>query len=267
MGENSAIAWTDHTYNPWRGCTKVGPGCDGCYAEARDRLYEHGAHWGPGAPRIRAVEKTRNSPLDIQRKIESGKIEAHRNKVFSLSLGDVFDNEIDRTWRTEYWDVLRRTPKLRHQIVTKRIGNALDMLPDDWEQNFGHCGIMMTAVTQAELDRDTPKLRDVARITSWVGISIEPQIENIGLGDAGNFVDWIISGGESYQPPHLPRVYHLEWALALIFQCKARKIACFVKQLGADPVYQGRRFHVSDHGDMDAWPQDLRVRQFPAALQ
>ena len=51
MSENSKIEWTDHTFNPWEGCQKVGPGCDNCYAEAWDKRYNKGAHWGAGAPR------------------------------------------------------------------------------------------------------------------------------------------------------------------------------------------------------------------------
>ena len=53
MAENSKIEWTHHTFNPWGGCQKVGPGCDHCYAEARDQRFTGGAHWGPGAPRRR----------------------------------------------------------------------------------------------------------------------------------------------------------------------------------------------------------------------
>ena len=51
--ENSKIAWTDHTFNPWVGCTKVSPGCLHCYAKTRDDRHLHGtdSHWGPGAPR------------------------------------------------------------------------------------------------------------------------------------------------------------------------------------------------------------------------
>lgn len=51
MAENTAIEWATHTFNPWEGCQKVGPGCDNCYAEARNLRFSGGQNWGPGAPR------------------------------------------------------------------------------------------------------------------------------------------------------------------------------------------------------------------------
>ena len=63
MAENSAIEWTDHTFNPWEGCQKVGPGCDNCYAEARNARFAGGqaANWGPGAPRRRRARDRRGA--------------------------------------------------------------------------------------------------------------------------------------------------------------------------------------------------------------
>ena len=53
MGDKTGILWTDHTFNPWIGCTKVSPGCKNCYAARRDARHLHGPedHWGLGAPR------------------------------------------------------------------------------------------------------------------------------------------------------------------------------------------------------------------------
>lgn len=62
MTENSKIEWCDHTFNPWEGCTKVGPGCDNCYAEARNHRFG-GGNWGPGAPRRRTSEANWNKPI------------------------------------------------------------------------------------------------------------------------------------------------------------------------------------------------------------
>lgn len=61
MAENSRIEWTHHTYNPWEGCQKVGPGCDNCYAEARDLRFTGGAHWGPGRFAAALVKPTGTS--------------------------------------------------------------------------------------------------------------------------------------------------------------------------------------------------------------
>jgi protein gp37 len=77
MGENSSISWTDHTFNPWIGCTKVGPGCDHCYAEADFDHRKHGVAWGVGYPRSRTGEGTWRNPLKWNRKsIETATVRA-----------------------------------------------------------------------------------------------------------------------------------------------------------------------------------------------
>ncbi len=63
MSETTEIAWCDSTVNFWEGCTKVGPGCDFCYAEDRDKRYHGGEHWGVGAPRRQMSQHTRNNAI------------------------------------------------------------------------------------------------------------------------------------------------------------------------------------------------------------
>lgn len=272
MGEFSAISWTNHTYNPWRGCTKVGPPCDFCYAEARDQRYEGGIHWGVGAPRIRATESTRNGVLKIARKIREGAIPPGQNRVFSLSLGDVFDNEIDPSWRDEFWDKVRATPELRYQLVTKRVGNAAKMLPAAFPKGFEHVGIIATTGDQAEVDRDLPKLLRLKadRGVSWVGLSIEPQLGLVRLPARPCGLDWAITGGESRQPLHgrlgvRPRPYDPNWARELIAGGAFNGVAIFVKQMGANPI--GLPAPADGMGkDPAEWPADIRVQDFPDAL-
>lgn len=272
MGEGTSISWTDHTFNLWRGCTKVGPGCDACYAEARDIRYEGGTHWGVGAPRILASPHTRNTPFRIAAKIAKGVIPSHKNKVFVLSLGDFLDNEVDEMWRADLWAIIRRTPTLRYQLVTKRIGNAMKMLPADFEENFKHCGIIATAVNQEEVDRDLPKLIElkVMRRVSWVGLSIEPQIGRVLLPGENVGLDWAITGGESRQGTHgagaQPRPYDPRWATDLIEASPRNGTAIFVKQTGACPVGLPRPVDGAG-GDPKAWPAWLRVQEFPQALR
>jgi protein gp37 len=273
MGANSAIGWTNHTYNPWRGCTKVGPGCEGCYAAARDALYEGGIHWGAGAPRIRASEHTRNLPSRIVRMLREGKLPSDHNRVFAASLADILDNEVDPVWRSDFWDTVRKTPELRYQIVTKRIGNAAKMLPPDWPGPYRHVGFLATTVTQDEFDRDVGKLRALKTEfhAAWVGLSIEPQLEPIDITGASDFLDWVITGGESLQTGHQPRPYDIDWARSLIFQCRTYGIAVFVKQLGSFPYSDGRPMHGGGrsrdpHADPERWPSDIRIQEFPKAL-
>ena len=93
MAIETNIAWTDSTFNPWIGCTKVGPGCDGCYAEVQDRrkLLDGRAHWGPGVPRHRTSAAYWKQPAKWNKKAKrTGK----RHLVFCPSFADVFDNEV-----------------------------------------------------------------------------------------------------------------------------------------------------------------------------
>lgn len=298
MGETTAIGWTDKTFNYWIGCTNVGPGCDGCYAEAYDERWHEGAHWGTGAPRKLTSLHNRNNPF---RWNKAALASGTHPWVFCSSLSDVFDNEVPDEWRnrtadkqcnrcyrpmkgtTAYdgacscggliqtaelgvFDIARVCTQLRWQFVTKRIGNVPKMLPHDWARNFQHCGIIATMVTQEEVDRDMPKLLRVKheKQTRWVGLSIEPQIEFIVLDKWLKHIDWVIVGGESAQPHHKPRRFDIRWALSLIRECGNAGVPFFMKQLGHNVAWNGAPSVGEGKGDDPAeWPVQLRVQQFP----
>lgn len=279
MAEFSAISWTDHTWNPWRGCTKVGPGCDFCYAESRDIQYESGkdataaTHWGPGAPRIRAKVGSLGVPYKLVRDIARGKIPPNQNKVFALSLGDFADNEVETEWRTHFWHTIRETPQLRYLLVTKRIGNVDKMLPFDWGPAYSHVGVIATTVDQDEVDRDLPKLIALKekRGISWVGLSIEPQLGRVLLPRENIGLDWAITGGESLQLTHAqqgarPRPYDVRWVDDLLNASAHSGTAIFVKQLGGHPL--GVPAPRDGMGKKpEEWPEWMRVQDFPAALR
>lgn len=181
MAEGSHISWTDDTFNPWEGCQKVGPGCDGCYAEARNIRYaEKGAtvapNWGPGAPRRRTSAANWRKPLKWDREQAAARAadpNAPARFVFCASLADVFDNAVDPTWRRDLFDLIRATPNLTWLLLTKRPGNIARLYQDQqwmgvppdqdtlpipkltWPRN---AAIGCTVVHQEEADRDIPKL-------------------------------------------------------------------------------------------------------------
>lgn len=161
MAETSNIEWCDSTFNPWEGCQKVGPGCDHCYAEARNARYGGGVaiNWGPGAPRRRTSVSNWNKPklwnsreffqcescgtrgegvrwedfAPSGGKLDDGyacaacgsrSMEPVRRRVFCASLADVFDNQVPVQWRRDLFDLIEATPNLDWLILTKRIGNA-----------------------------------------------------------------------------------------------------------------------------------------------
>lgn len=188
MGEKTGIAWTDSTHNPWHGCTAVGPACDHCYAEAVDKR-GGGGHWGHGAPRKLLSEHARNEPYRWNRNADKFFAKhGRRQRVFTLSMGDLFDNEVPQEWRTEHILTMERCDSLEWQICTKRVSNIGKMVPAVWWKEIGgrwpqHIGVLVTIVTQAEADRDVPRLLELKRRAGipWVGISYEP---------AQEFVDW-----------------------------------------------------------------------------
>src|ERR1700736_1621504 len=118
--ENSKIAWTHHSFNPWIGCQHVSPGCDHCYAE---RDWDHRFHhvkWGPHGPRKRTTDDYWKGPPRWNREAEeTGK----RFRVFCASLADWLDNKVPRSWRDDLAQVIHDTPNLDWLMLTKRIEN------------------------------------------------------------------------------------------------------------------------------------------------
>lgn len=196
MSEQTSISWTDATFNPWIGCTKVSPGCDGCYAESwSKRAGDKVGKWGPGAPRVRTTPANWRQPLKwnaepflacstcrwrgdskaAHMEIPSGDavcprcagdLQPARRRVFCASLADVFDNEVPKEWRRDLFQLIADTPHLDWLLLTKRIGNATRMMdeiawmprgPGCW-QPMPNVWLGATIVNQEEADRDIPKL-------------------------------------------------------------------------------------------------------------
>lgn len=220
MAEQSALSWTDATFNPWIGCTKISVGtlgaCEHCYAARDNDRRKWVSAWG--AERRRT--KTWGDPLKWNRKAAATGLSP---RVFCASLADVFDNEVPQEWRDDLWALIRETPNLRWLLLTKRIGNAPDMLPRDWP--YPNAGIGATIVTQKEWDRDYPKLALLPAAFHFV--SDEPTLADIDIGDARP--DWIITGGESgggFRP------LNMDYVRSMRDQCARNGITFHHKQNG-----------------------------------
>ncbi|KFC64016.1 Phage Gp37Gp68 family protein [Bosea sp. LC85] len=236
MADATKIEWTDATVNFWWGCTKVGPGCDHCYAETQSNRFTPG-HWGVGAPRrkIASAGKLLNR-LDNDyawwaADAQIGKLHPNlRRRVFVQSMSDLFDLEVPLEWFAEAWGKIVQCDRLDIQIVTKRISAVEKRLAaigvNTWPK---HAGLMITVVNQAEFDRDVPRLRSLKRRMSlpWIGLSAEPLLGPI-VGDFSD-LDWIIVGGESGRGA---RPMHPDWARSIRDQCAAAGTAFFFKQHG-----------------------------------
>ena len=170
--ENSKIEWTDHTFSPWLGCTKVSAGCTNCYAETLTTRYKW-AKWGPGETRKRTSVANWKKPLTWNRKAEKAGV---RRRVFCASLCDVFDHEAPAGARADLWDLIRKCPELDWQLLTKRPENIEQYLPADWYHYHGWPNVWLGTTTedQAAYDLRWPILSGIYAAVHF--ISYEPAI-------------------------------------------------------------------------------------------
>lgn len=244
MAETTAISWTDATFNPWIGCTKVGPGCDHCYAEADFDLRRHRVTWGSGNPRSRTSAANWNNPRRWERAHADFQSQhGRRRRVFCASLADVFDNEVPPEWRADLLALIRETPNLDWLLLTKRVGNVVGMVPDGLPANVW---LGATMVTRAEFVRDLPKLRAVPASVRFV--SAEPLLENVGDVDLEG-IDWLIVGGESGR---YARPMESSWVRRLQGIAERDRVAFHFKQWGGRTDKGGCTL---DGMEAKAWPQ------------
>jgi protein gp37 len=245
MADLTNIEWCDSTFNPWIGCTKVGPGCDHCYAEKSTPSRTMGVMWGPHAERKRTSPGNWAKPRAGARAHAAfARAHGRRRRVFCASLADVFDNAVPQAWRDDLFDLIAATPHLDWLLVTKRIGNVGNMLPVpfSFDEHFPNVWLGITVVNQAEADRDIPKLLAIEARVRF--LSIEPMLGSIDLGlstpcdhsrrsceDVGCWraLSWVIAGGES--GPHA-RPSHPDWYRSLRDQCAAAGVPFLFKQWG-----------------------------------
>lgn len=174
MAETTNIAWTDSTFNPWMGCSKVSPGCDHCYAEVSTPSRTMHVMWGPHEARRRTSAANWNLPRRWNAAHEEFfAANGRRRRVFCASLADVFDNQVELAWREDLWKLVRETPNIDWLILTKRIGNVAKMMPADWGSGYRNVWLGITAVNQVEADRDIPKLLNVPAAVRWL-MCLEP---------------------------------------------------------------------------------------------
>lgn len=145
MAEQSKIEWTDSTFNPWMGCTRISPACDHCYAAVSTPVRTNGIAWGPGKPRQRTSAANWKQLIRWNKEkfvecrgcgwrgkfpgsgrcpsCESDWYKPARRRVFCASLADWLDNEVPIEWLVDLLDLIRQTPNLDWLLLTKRIGN------------------------------------------------------------------------------------------------------------------------------------------------
>lgn len=218
MGINSDIGWTNDTWNPWQGCHKVSAGCKNCY------MYRDKKRYGQ-KPNIvvRSKLATFNAPLTKLK----GPL------VFVCSWSDFFIEEAD-PWRDKAWDIIRKTPHLTYQILTKRPSNMRYCLPDDWgDEGYPNVWLGISVENNANLWRISP-LEDIPAKVKFT--SYEPALEYVDFTTFSPTIDWIISGGES-GPNYRPA--KLDWFRQVRDDCIRNNILYFHKQHGGTKKIDG----------------------------
>jgi len=228
MGKNSAIAWTDHTWNPWQGCHKVSDGCLNCY------MFRDMKRFGKVPSLVlRSIDSTFNAPMKWK----------ELARVFVCSWSDFFIQEADR-WRDSAWEIIRKTPHLTYQILTKRPERIKDCLPEDWGQGWPNVWLGVTTENQAMANLRVPALLKIPAAIHFV--SVEPMLEVVNLANVimpdgdhlgnnlfnhgtGNGINWVICGGESGPKA---RPMHPDWVRGLRNQCQGARVPFFFKQWG-----------------------------------
>lgn len=219
MSDQSAIEWTDATWNPVRGCTKVSPGCKFCYAE----VFAERFRGVPGHPfehgfDLRLVPEKLDLPLHWHRP----------RKIFVNSMSDLFHEQVPVEFIARVGDIMRRADWHIFQVLTKRNARMLQLLSSDlrWMSDLAHVAYGVSVedrqygLARIRALQDTP-----ARIRF---LSIEPLLEDLGPLDLCG-IDWVIVGGES-GPRARPMLR--QWVVNIRRQCRAQRVAFFFKQWG-----------------------------------
>ena len=296
MSDNSAIEWTDITWNPTTGCDRISAGCDNCYAlTMARRLKAMGSskYQADGDPRTSGPGFGLSLHYDSLRLPYAWKAP---QKVFVNSMSDLFHARVPLSFVRDVFAVIADTPQHTYQVLTKR-ASRLPRIADklDWPPNLW-LGVSVENASEA------PRIDHLLAVPAAVRfLSCEPLLGpfDIGIGDPhkGHENDdvngfphpricltcsdpdgwdeveyfrrdkpdpcglgWVIIGGESGPGA---RPMDIRWARMLVRECQSAGVAVFVKQLGS---ILGRRYGAgAKGGDWEAWPEDLRIREFPVA--
>jgi protein gp37 len=342
MSTGTKIEWTDTTWNPIVGCSKISPGCANCYAATMAKrlaamgqkqyagLTDERGNW---TGKVNFVESSLNHPLHWRKP----------RRVFVCSMSDLFHESVPFEWIDRVFAVMAMCPQHQFQVLTKRPERMAEYLngieSDDGLLNacdggyrlgsaagclldaIRHCGnkaihefiddthgvqeddfgndreikdrrwplpnvwLGTSVENQEQADARIPHLLRCPAAVRW--LSCEPLLGPIDLsaffggeymaldGAQPNYnfgISWVVIGGES---GHGARPCDIQWIRDIVLQCGVTDVPVFVKQLGAEPreTQVGRTGRWSlrtladpKGGRMDEWPEDLRVREWPRAI-
>jgi len=220
--DRSAIEWTEATWNPTSGCTKVSPGCDRCYAE---RITQRFPKTFPQGFQLTLREEALEIPLHWRRP----------RMIFVNSMSDLFHVDVPEEYLRRVFDVMSQTPQHTYQILTKRAERLARIASRlQWSDNVWVGVSVESPAYRWRIDF----LRRVPAAIRF--ISAEPLLEPLPDLDLRH-IHWLIAGGESQSGC---RPAQLSWFRDLRDQCRRSGVAFFLKQLGGHPSKRGGEYAV-----------------------
>ncbi len=219
MSSESKIEWTDATWNPVRGCTKISPGCAHCYAETFAERFRG----VPGHPYeqgfdLRLVPGKLAEPLTF----------ATPKSIFVNSMSDLFHKDVSDEYILAVAKVMELANWHTYQVLTKRSERMLEMLSG----NLKHASALphvWWGVSVENKKHGLPRIDHLRQAPASIRfLSIEPLLEDLGAVNLEG-ISWVIVGGES---GHGARPMEEEWVLSIRKQCRQGKVPFFFKQWG-----------------------------------
>lgn len=225
--KKTKIEWTDETWNPTTGCTKVSAGCKFCYAETMANRLE--AMGTPG------YENGFNFSLMPER-LEQPFKKKKPTKYFVNSMSDLFHEKMPEEFLDKIFDVIEKTPQHIYQILTKR-----DKRMAEYLKNKSVPKNVWLGVSSENKKDGLPRIDSLRNIKATVKfLSIEPLLEDLGKINLKG-IHWVIVGGES---GHKARPMKEEWAINIREQCEKANVPFFFKQWGtwgADEIKRNKK--------------------------
>ncbi len=222
MADKSRIEWTQATWNPVTGCTKISPGCAHCYAESLTLRFKLGGPYLPGLAKI----VLHDDRLDLPKTWKQPRV------IFVNSMSDLFHPAVPTPFIRRVFDVMGETPRHTFQVLTKRhdrLAEIASTLP--WPTNVW---MGVSVENQRWAETRIPALLGTPAKTKF--LSCEPLLGKLELGGYLEGLDWVIAGGES--GPRA-RKANEDWFRGLRNQCRDAKVSFFLKQLGGHPNPRG----------------------------
>lgn len=229
MATTSKIEWTEKTWNPIVGCTKISPGCKHCYAESMaKRLQAMNAHGYENAFQLTLLPYRLNEPL--LRKTPS--------TYFVNSMSDLFHEEVPFEYIEQVFDTIRQAHWHTFQILTKRAERMAEFFRSRTVPKNAWVGVSVE-----DKKYGVPRIKSLRKVKAEIRfLSIEPLLEDVGTLNLKD-IHWVIVGGES--GPNA-RPMKEEWVDSIRQQCEEAEVAFFFKQWGGwgvDGVKRAKRFN------------------------